>query len=122
MFSLIWIGLSQRLFLHGLKNIESLNEQSRVVIAANHRTFFDVLLPGLYIPLRIYPREFIFLYVRSFYDTIIGTINLLYGWFCYVPTNSQRKKKRIFNRYSIGRLIEEAIPPFDHRNSSRGMK
>ena len=41
MFSLIWIGLSQRLFLHGLKNIESLNEQSRVVIAANHRTFFD---------------------------------------------------------------------------------
>lgn len=111
MFSLIWIGLSQRLFLHGLKNIESLNEQSRVVIAANHRTFFDffvitwITYTFTNLPKRIY------FPVRSkfFYDTIIGTIlNFFMGGFAMFPPILREKKKRIFNRYSIGRLIEEA--------------
>ena len=37
MFSLIWFGLSRRLYLHGLENMEELSNESRVVIAANHR-------------------------------------------------------------------------------------
>ena len=111
MFSLIWIGLSQRLFLHGLKNIESLNEQSRVVIAANHRTFFDFFCYNLdYIYLYEFTQENLFSCTfEVFYDTIIGTIlNFFMGGFAMFPPILREKKKRIFNRYSIGRLIEEA--------------
>ena len=111
MFSLIWFGLSRRLFLHGVDNIEELSDQSRVVIAANHRTFFDFFvitwITYTFTPLS----KRIYFPVRStfFYDTIIGTIlNFFMGGFAMFPPIMRDKSKKIFNRYSIDRLIEES--------------
>ena len=41
MYALIWFGLSRRLTVEGLDNIDHLDERSSVLISSNHRTFFD---------------------------------------------------------------------------------
>ena len=110
MFSLIWFGLCRRLYLHGLENIEELSNESRVVIAANHRTFFDFFvitwITYTFTPLS----KRIYFPVRStfFYDSIIGTILNFYGRIRMFPPIMREPSKKIFNRYSIDRLIEEA--------------
>ena len=111
MFSLIWIGLSQRLFsprfekyritkrtISGCYCSQSSNILRFFVITWITYTFTN-LPKRIYFPVRS----------KFFYDTIIGTIlNFFMGGFAMFPPILREKEKRIFNRYSIGRLIEEA--------------
>ena len=110
MFSLIWLGLGKRLFVHGLDNIKDLNRSSRVVIAANHRTFFDFfVITWVNYTYTQFPRR-IFFPVRSnfFYDTLIGTfLNGLMGGYAMFPPIMRDEKKKGFNQFAIDRLVAE---------------
>ncbi|MBM76452.1 MAG: hypothetical protein CMK59_13685 [Proteobacteria bacterium] len=110
MFSLIWLGLSRRLFVHGLDNIKDLDRTSSVVIAANHRTFFDFfVITWVNYTYTKFPRR-IFFPVRSkfFYDTLIGTfLNGIMGGFAMFPPIMREEKKKHFNRFALDRLVNE---------------
>jgi len=110
MYALIWFGLSRRLFVKGLDNIKTLNPDSRILIAANHRTFFDFFVTTwVNFDRTNLPRK-IYFPVRSnfFYDNPLGMlINFVMGGFAMFPPIFRDTKKKQFNRYSIDRIIFE---------------
>ena len=49
MYALIWLALSRRLKVEGTPGLSDLGPESAVLIAANHRTFFDLLARSTWI-------------------------------------------------------------------------
>jgi 1-acyl-sn-glycerol-3-phosphate acyltransferase len=110
MYILIWFGLSRRLYVSGLDNIKEITPDSRIIIAANHRTFFDFFVTTwVNFDRTNLPRK-IYFPVRSrfFYDNLFGVIiNFVMGGFAMFPPVFRAKDKKDFNRYSIDRIIFE---------------
>ena len=110
MYALIWIGLSRRLHVKGLENIAELTPQSSVLIASNHRTFFDFfVITWINFDRTLLPRN-IYFPVRSnfFYDNIIGVLlNIVMGGCAMFPPIFRKAEKKAFNKYSMKRLAEE---------------
>jgi 1-acyl-sn-glycerol-3-phosphate acyltransferase len=110
MYSLIWIGLSRRLFVIGLENVKDINPESRVLIAANHRTFFDFFVTTwVNFDRTNLPRK-IYFPVRSrfFYDNLMGVaLNFCMGGCAMFPPIFREQDKKEFNRYSIDRIAHE---------------
>jgi 1-acyl-sn-glycerol-3-phosphate acyltransferase len=110
MYSLIWLGLSRRLFVLGLDNVKEFNPDSRIIIAANHRTFFDFFVATwVNFDRTNLPRK-IYFPVRSrfFYDNVIGVfLNFFMGGFAMFPPIFRESEKKGFNRYSIERIAFE---------------
>ncbi len=99
---------------HGLEHLEALTDQDRLVIASNHRSFFDfyVIGPILYTQTRLSKR--ILFPVRSpfFYDSWIG--GLVNGWmsgFFMFPPILRDPKRRAFNTYALQRISDELKHP-----------
>jgi 1-acyl-sn-glycerol-3-phosphate acyltransferase len=110
MFLLIWLCLGRRLNVYGLEKIEELDEDSRVIIAANHRSFFDFFVATwinyTYTPMS----KRIFFPVRStfFYDSLIGIVlNFFMGAYSMFPPILRQPEKKAFNKYSISRVVAE---------------
>ena len=108
---LIWFCIGRRVEFIGLENIRDVvDSKSRVILVANHRSFFDFFsiaywfLKSLNVPRRMY------FPVRSnfFYESAIGIFmtGLMGGWAMFPPI-FRDEKKRLFNRYAIDRLIYE---------------
>ena len=87
-----------------------LNPESRIIIAANHRTFFDFFVTTwVNFDRTNLPRK-IYFPVRSrfFYDNPIGVlINFVMGGFAMFPPVFRAKEKKDFNRYAIDRIVFE---------------
>lgn len=110
MFFIIWLCLGRRLKVHHLERVTHLNNNARVILAANHRTFFDffVITWVNYTYTSLSRR--IFFPVRStfFYDRIIGIIlNFIMGCYSMFPPIMRSKEKKIFNQYSLARVNAE---------------
>ena len=110
MYTLIWFGLSRRLTVKGLDNISHLDAQSPVLIASNHRTFFDFFVVTWINFDRTRLSRRIFFPVRSnfFYDNPIGLlVNFFMGGCAMFPPIFRDKSKKDFNKYSIDRISHE---------------
>lgn len=110
MYALIWFGLSRRLTVKGMEHIEHLTPKDAVLIASNHRTFFDFFVITWINFDRTNLSRRIFFPVRSnfFYDNFLGwAINLLMGGCAMFPPVFRDESKKSFNKYSVARVIYE---------------
>ncbi len=110
MYALIWFGLSRRLTVRGMENIADLTPDDAILIAANHRTFFDFFVITWINFDRTTLSRRIFFPVRAnfFYDRFIGwIINLFMGGCAMFPPIFRDGPKKEFNKYSIQRIIYE---------------
>lgn len=110
MYALIWFGLSKRLTVKGLENVSDLNEHSSVLIASNHRTFFDFFVVTWINFDRTRLSRRIFFPVRSnfFYDNPLGfALNFIMGGCAMFPPVFRDERKKGFNKYSVNRVIHE---------------
>lgn len=96
--------------IHGAEHLEEFTKTDSLIIAANHRSFFDFYVVGtvLYIHTKLTKR--ILFPVRStfFYDSIIG--GLLNGWmsgFLMFPPILKDPRRRAFNQYALDRISAE---------------
>jgi len=109
----LWIYLAtyNLMNVRGLENVEQTDVERPLVLAANHRSFFDMYTVSsvlfrqtarpitLYFPVR----------AKFFYDTPLGwLVNLIMGWWAMYPPFFREAKetgKRAFDKFSVRELI-----------------
>ena len=110
----VWAGVCRRIRVHGLENLEGEHRYSRLMLVANHRSFFDfyviawVLLWRTQLPTRY------FFPVRSnfFYERLIGAmLNWLMTGMAMFPPIMRDRKKAAFNQYALARMKAEMKVP-----------
>lgn len=111
MYFIVWLASSRRLKIDGLDNIAEYNINSSILLASNHRTFFDFfVITWVNFARTNLPRNMYFP-VRSnfFYDNIFGLIiNIFMGGCAMYPPIFRDEKKKPFNKYSMG-LINKKL-------------
>ena len=110
MNALIWLCLGRRLRIHQLENIRTLGPDARIVMAANHRSFFDFFIVSwiTYNKTNLPKRIFFPVRSRFFYDSLIGIpFTFLMGGFAMFPPIMRSPEKKPFNRYAVNRLCNE---------------
>ena len=110
MFFIIWLCLGRRLKVHHLERVQHLHPDSRIVLAANHRTFFDFfVITWVNYTFTQLPKR-IFFPVRStfFYDRVIGIVlNFIMGAYSMFPPIMRSADKKPFNAYALQRITDE---------------
>jgi 1-acyl-sn-glycerol-3-phosphate acyltransferase len=106
-----WIQLCtyNLLEVHGLENVESVSHDRPLILAANHRSFFDMYVVSTILFKRTKWRKKLFFPVRGrfFYESPLGMlVNLLMGWWSMYPPIFAESEKRLFDKYSIRRLAD----------------
>lgn len=110
----LWIYLAtyNLMEVHGLENFESTDVERPVILAANHRSFFDMYTVSSVLFRRTRRPMEIYFPVRAkfFYDNPVGWfVNFVMGWFSMYPPffrEAREAKKRDFDKYSLRRLIQ----------------
>ncbi len=110
----LWIYLAtyNLMEVYGIENVENSDASRPLVLAANHRSFFDMYTVSSVIFRRTRRPLKLFFPVRAkyFYDNPLGWIvNLLMGWFSMYPPFFREEReaaKREFDKYSMRRLIQ----------------
>ena len=100
--------------VYGLENIEAASRDRPILIAANHRSFFDMYVVSTTLFRHTSWRKQLFFPVRGrfFYDSILGLfVNLVMGWWSMYPPffasgENPLIEKRAFDRYSFRLLTE----------------
>jgi 1-acyl-sn-glycerol-3-phosphate acyltransferase len=105
---------ARRIRAYGLERIAALDHSDRLVMVANHRSFFDyftvmhVLFQSTQMSSRIlFP-------VRSafFYDSPVGiAVNFLMSGMAMFPPVLRDPAKRMFNQYAVARIVSELQVP-----------
>ncbi|HSS19472.1 MAG TPA: lysophospholipid acyltransferase family protein [Pyrinomonadaceae bacterium] len=111
-----WIHIStyNLMQIYGLEHIEAASRDRPILLAANHRSFFDMYTVSTVLFRQTRWRKQLFFPVRGrfFYDTILGLfVNLVMGWWSmYPPFFASGEKplleKRAFDKYSFRVLTE----------------
>lgn len=114
MVVVLQITAARRIRAYGLERIASLDRSDRVVMVANHRSFFDyftvmhVVFQSTQLSSRIlFP-------VRSafFYDNPAGVaVNFLMSGMAMFPPVVRDPAKRTFNQYAVARIVSELEVP-----------
>ena len=112
--SLVKLCGGRRYHIHCLENIADVTPSDRIILVANHRSFFDfyVIMTLNFAHTAISGR--ILFPVRStfFYDRAIGSlINMSMSAMTMFPPIMRDKSKRAFNRYAIQRILLELKRP-----------
>jgi 1-acyl-sn-glycerol-3-phosphate acyltransferase len=112
----LWIYLAtyNLLKVHGIENFASADPSRPVILAANHRSFFDMYTVSsvlfrrtrwplvLYFPVR----------AKFFYDNPAGwLVNLVMGWWAMYPPffrEAREAEKREFDKFSLRELVHLA--------------
>jgi len=113
-----WIHLSTYniMNVYGLENIEAASHDRPIVLAANHRSFFDMYAVSTVLFRRTKWRKQLFFPVRGrfFYQSPLGIfVNLIMGWFSMYPAffatgDNPIPEKRAFDKFSFRVLSELA--------------
>ena len=107
---LIWFCVGRRVEFIGTEHLESINSKSRLMLVANHRSFFDFFsIAYWFLIARNVPRKMFFpVRANFFYESFMGIVvtGIMGGWGMFPPIFRDPKKK-IFNRYAIDRIIYE---------------
>lgn len=110
-----WLCLGRRLNLIGLENIVDLNRDSRVLLVANHRSFFDFFaisaatMWGGRMPTK---RTFYPVRASFFYESPLGIgLNAAMSGMSMFPPIFKERSKYSFNRYALDRCVLELERP-----------
>ena len=111
-----WIHLStyNLMQVYGLENIEAVSRDRPILLAANHRSFFDMYTVSTVLFRNTSWRKQLFFPVRGrfFYDSLLGLfVNLVMGWWSMYPPffasgENPLPEKRAFDKYSFRVLTE----------------
>src|SRR5882672_4321382 len=111
-----WIHFStyNLMEVYGLENIAAASRDRPILLAANHRSFFDMYCVSTVLFRNTSWRKQLFFPVRGrfFYDSLLGLfVNLVMGWWSmYPPFFASGEKplleKRAFDKYSFRVLTE----------------
>jgi 1-acyl-sn-glycerol-3-phosphate acyltransferase len=111
-----WIHLAtyNLMEVYGLENIAAASRDRPILLAANHRSFFDMYTVSTVLFRETSWRKQLFFPVRGrfFYDSVLGLfVNLVMGWWSmYPPFFASGEKpileKRAFDGYSFRLLTE----------------
>ncbi|MEL6348598.1 MAG: lysophospholipid acyltransferase family protein [Myxococcota bacterium] len=99
---------------YGVHNVDDIDGHDRVILVANHRSFFDyfVIMWVNFTNTRLSSR--ILFPVRStfFYERPLGVlINLVFAGMAMFPPVMRDRRKRLFNQYSVRRALDELTVP-----------
>lgn len=97
--------------VYGLENFEAATPERPLLLAANHRSFFDMYAVSSVLFRRTRRPMKLFFPVRArfFYESLTGVlINFLAGWWSMYPPifSEEAPEKRVFDRFSIRRLTD----------------
>ncbi|HUS12803.1 MAG TPA: lysophospholipid acyltransferase family protein [Pyrinomonadaceae bacterium] len=111
-----WIHLStyNLMRVYGLENIGAASRDRPILLAANHRSFFDMYVVSTTLFRHTAWRKQLFFPVRGrfFYDSILGLfVNLVMGWWSMYPPffasgENPILEKRAFDKFSFRLLAE----------------
>jgi 1-acyl-sn-glycerol-3-phosphate acyltransferase len=111
----VWIFGGRRFVVTGQEHLDRLSPSDRLLVVANHRSFFDFYVVACVLWLRSRAPHRIVMPVRSvfFYDTIVGPlVNLVMsGYSMFPPILRDRQRGAVFNRFSQDRIVEELDRP-----------
>ncbi len=103
------LAVGRRLRIVGLRTFDAFDRKSRLVLVANHRSFFDFFTIAFVLATRAkLPRRFFFP-VRStfFYENPLGMfINLLMSGMSMFPPILRDPRRARFNRFAVERTLE----------------
>lgn len=104
----------RRLHAHGLEHLAAVAPGDRIVMVANHRSFFDFFTIGGTLYMRTHvPRRLLFP-VRApfFYDRWIGGfVNAFMSAFTMFPPIVRDTERQDWNRYALVRCVEALAVP-----------
>ena len=104
----------RRWVIHGQEHLAQLTGEDRLVVVANHRSFFDFYVIGTILYTRTQLSKHILFPVRSpfFYDFWAGgLINAWMAGFFMFPPIMRSKERRGFNAYALERMAAELERP-----------
>lgn len=111
---LIWSAGGRRLDVRGLEHLAPYGKDARVLLVANHRSFFDFYVITAILFWRTNLSKRILFPVRSsfFYDNPLGPVlNAAMSGMAMFPPILRDPRRAAFNRYSIARCVEELEKP-----------
>lgn len=114
MGALIWSAGGRRLHIEGLENLALYGKRDRVLLVANHRSFFDFYVISAIIFWKTTLSKRIVFPVRAnfFYDNPIGPVlNAAMSAMAMFPPILRDRHRLAFNRYSLQRCLEELEKP-----------
>ncbi len=108
------VTAARRIRAYGLEQIAELNRSDRVVMVANHRSFFDyfIVMHVIFQSTQLSSR--ILFPVRSafFYDNPAGiAVNFVMSGMAMFPPVLRDPAKRTFNQYAVARIVSELQVP-----------
>jgi 1-acyl-sn-glycerol-3-phosphate acyltransferase len=106
-----WIQIStyNLMRVYGLEHVEAVSRERPLLLAANHRSFFDMYVVSTVLFKRTRWRKQLFFPVRGrfFYDTVTGLfVNFVMGWWSMFPPffaggENPKVDKRDFDKFSM---------------------
>ena len=93
--------------VYGFEHVEATDHARPIVLASNHRSFFDMYAVSAELYRRTTWRKSLFFPVRArfFYTTPPGSlVNFIMGWFSMYPPIFMTPERRAFDLYSFQRL------------------
>lgn len=114
MGALIWSAGGRRLHVYGLERLAKRGKSARLLLMANHRSFFDFYVITAILFWKTNLSRRILFPVRSsfFYDHPAGpVINAAMSAMAMFPPIVRDRQRAAFNRYSLQRCLEELEKP-----------
>lgn len=114
MVALTWSACFRRLRVHGLEHVQGLSSQDRVLLVANHRSFFDFFQVMAVAFARTRLSRRLFFPVRStfFYDHPLGPlVNMIMSGMSMFPPIMRHRSGVRFNDYALRRCAAELQQP-----------
>lgn len=116
----IYIATYNLMNVYGIDNIEATDPHKPLLLAANHRSFFDMYTVSSVLFRRTKRPMELYFPVRGkfFYDNPAGwLVNFVMGWFSMYPPffrEARDAHKREFDKYSMRRLVQLCSEPGPH--------
>lgn len=114
MIFLTWAATSNRLRITGIEHVEALGPDTRALLAANHRSFFDFfqVMAVTFRHTRL-PRRVLFpVRATFFYDHPLGPpVNFLMSGMAMFPPILRERRRLPFNEYALERIVGELALP-----------
>lgn len=110
----IWTCGGNRLRVHGLERIAHLTKEDRLLVVANHRSYFDFFIISAVIFWRTQLSRRILFPVRStfFYDHPLGPlVNASMSAMAMFPPILRDRDRAAWNQYSLQRCVDELSIP-----------
>lgn len=110
----LWCTAGNRMTVHGAEHVADLDKSSRVLMVANHRSFFDFYVVAFanVRHTRMAQRAFFPVRADFFYEGLIGTtLNWWMTILAMFPPIVRDPKRRAWNRYALQRIEAELTIP-----------